>query len=894
MVEFNFDPDQTYNIFSENQNTRRDYEASEDYAKDQQTEAFREKMAPIATKETAKVANDDDSGIVGNTLNFAKHAAIGVAKGVEEMGQTFRLLEDNAFHLPEPKTTAEGLAQGFGQYLPAFIPAAGAIGVGVRLAGLVGKTKKAKMGVDFLIGTAAGGVADIAAFDPKEPNAANFLLVSGAIAQDSATGAAVKSLLAQDDSDTEALARTKSLVTGMIAGTVLTGLFKGAGYAVRKVKGEVVELDGIPIKKVEGLVKNEAEAYTDGILRSKGVDPDDVTLFDVSGQELTSAGTSINSGKLPSVFNKVLKSNKVGWIQGGKNFDIGGGSFDNMTQALKEQEVDNHIYDPFNRDANFNADSITQAAKGQSDTATISNVLNVIKEPENQLKAIKQAHNALKEDGKLFITVYEGNKTGVGASPPKKPDQFQQNKKLAEYLPMVKQVFPEAEIHNGMIVASKRAGKTGIPKTSPTYKMSPEGFKKFGHDLPSIEGGIKDSGERSRDDYVRPWDQLSPEKKLEAEEIVNRWAVSGEVGPVDLKKIESMNFLKLKTSEDVRNVLQFLSEQMDIKKLLKGRIKTEDFDTASGAAKMLEIPEKEMARIIQEQAGNVRGAIKYVGATRALAAASMKKAEDAFELFVANGSSHHYEEGLSQTKIAYDMLASGGELSKASSDLLRSHKKMIGEGEALSNIKRGLRHSIIYNDPELSIKQSGWFVSNKNVDKIKITAKFGNEAKRTTSIPKIKGESKADFKKRATSEARRSELGAIDKATRRQSVSRANAMNKSFKARGRDAMLEIYVNGLLSSAKTFEVNLLGNSTAIITSVIDRAYAGVFKKGGVVTGQEAAELTKSYWKSISSLDDLWSLMKQAWRLEPTKFIKQDFIRPHDRTLSAEGLRVGGNL
>tara|TARA_R110000751_G_scaffold303049_1_gene417451 strand:- start:40 stop:3831 length:3792 start_codon:yes stop_codon:yes gene_type:complete len=705
MVEFNFDPDQTYNIFSENQNTRRDYEASEDYAKDQQTEAFREKMAPIATKETAKVANDDDSGIVGNTLNFAKHAAIGVAKGVEEMGQTFRLLEDNAFHLPEPKTTAEGLAQGFGQYLPAFIPAAGAIGVGVRLAGLVGKTKKAKMGVDFLIGTAAGGVADIAAFDPKEPNAANFLLVSGAIAQDSATGAAVKSLLAQDDSDTEALARTKSLVTGMIAGTVLTGLFKGAGYAVRKVKGEVVELDGIPIKEVKEKVQKEAEIYTDGILKSKGV-------------------------------------------------DVGDGG--------------------------------------------------------------------------------------------------------------------------------------------PIYKISPEGFKKFGHDLPSIEGGIKDSGERVRDDYLRPWDQLSPEKKLEAEEIVNRWAVSGEVGPVDLKKIESMNFLKLKTSEDVRNVLQFLSEQMDIKKLLKGRIKTEDFDTASGAAKMLEIPEKEMARIIQEQAGNVRGAIKYVGATRALAAASMKKAEDAFELFVANGSSHHYEEGLSQTKIAYDMLASGGELSKASSDLLRSHKKMIGEGEALSNIKRGLRHSVIYNDPELSIKQSGWFVSNKNVDKIKITAKFGNEAKRTTSIPKIKGESKADFKKRATSEARRSELGAIDKATRRQAVSRANAMNKSFKARGRDAMLEIYVNGLLSSAKTFEVNLLGNSTAIITSVIDRAYAGVFKKGGVVTGQEAAELTKSYWKSISSLDDLWSLMKQAWRLEPTKFIKQDFIRPHDRTLSAEGLRVGGNL
>ena len=119
-------------------------------------------------------------------------------------------------------------------------------------------------------------------------------------------------------------------------------------------------------------------------------------------------------------------------------------------------------------------------------------------------------------------------------------------------------------------------------------------------------------------------------------------------------------------------------------------------------------------------------------------------------------------------------------------------------------------------------------------------------------------------------------------------------MNKSTMARSRDAMLEIYINGLLSSAKTFEVNLLGNSTAIVTSVIDRAYAGFLRKGGTVTGQEAAELGKSYWNSITSLGDLWSLMGQSWRMEATGFIKQDFIRPHDRTLSAEGLKLGGNL
>ena len=273
MAQFTFslDPDEN---FAAGINARDEYEGSPDFEKDIQTENFRDEFAPTADKETAKVANDDDSGIVGNVLNFGKHIAIGAAKGVEEVGQTLRLLDDNAFNLPQPKTTAEGLAQGFGQFLPAFIPAAGAIGVGVRAAGLIGKTKKAKMAVDFLIGTSAGVVADFAAFDPRDPNAANFLLVSGAIAQDSAAGIAVKSLLAQDDTDSEAIARLKSVATGIIAGATLTGLFRAAGYAVTKVKGRITHFDGIPIEEVKKSVDQEAEIYVDGILRSKGVDPD--------------------------------------------------------------------------------------------------------------------------------------------------------------------------------------------------------------------------------------------------------------------------------------------------------------------------------------------------------------------------------------------------------------------------------------------------------------------------------------------------------------------------------------------------------------------------------------------------------------------------------------------
>ena len=250
----------------------------------------------VAYKETDNVANYDDSGILGNTIgfgkwfyNFTKHTAIGAAKGVEEIGETFGVLEDDAFNLSKPQTTAEGLAQGIGQFMPAFIPAAGAIGWGVRAAGLVGKTKKVKMAVDFLIGATAGAVSDFISFDPKEPNVANFLLVSGAISKDSRAAEAVKALLAQDDSDPEVVARLKNATTGVIAGAILTGLFKGAGYAFKRVKGKGVELDGVPIEEVEDIARKEAENYTTGVLKSKQELIDEAYIDDPTTYTLSEA-----------------------------------------------------------------------------------------------------------------------------------------------------------------------------------------------------------------------------------------------------------------------------------------------------------------------------------------------------------------------------------------------------------------------------------------------------------------------------------------------------------------------------------------------------------------------------------------------------------------------------
>jgi len=176
-------------------------------------------------------------------------------------------------------------------------------------------------------------------------------------------------------------------------------------------------------------------------------------LWAVPKQLYDSAATSINDKKLPSAFTKLLNKNE--FKPNTVNIDIGGGRFDNATEALAEANVKNHVFDPFNRSYEHNMDVVNQIANGKADTATINNVLNVIAERDNQLKVLHQAKNALKPKGKAYISVYEGNKTGVGKPTSK---GFQHNKSTKEYLDLVKEVFPNTELRNGIITTTKRKG----------------------------------------------------------------------------------------------------------------------------------------------------------------------------------------------------------------------------------------------------------------------------------------------------------------------------------------------------------------------------------------------------------------------------------------------------
>lgn len=196
-----------------------------------------------------------------------------------------------------------------------------------------------------------------------------------------------------------------------------------------------------------GLLKINANPTKSGGLLKKNTN----SVWNEPTQAITSADTSINSSKLPAAFTQLNKEGA--FKKGSVNIDIGGGRFNNADDLLQKSDATNLVYDPFNRTKAHNANVVDAVSGGNADTATINNVLNVIDGEANQLKVLNQAKDAVRKDGEVFISVYQGVGDGVGKTTSK---GFQQNKKTKDYLELVREVFPDAELKKGIIRATNK------------------------------------------------------------------------------------------------------------------------------------------------------------------------------------------------------------------------------------------------------------------------------------------------------------------------------------------------------------------------------------------------------------------------------------------------------
>jgi len=125
----------------------------------------------------------------------------------------------------------------------------------------------------------------------------------------------------------------------------------------------------------------------------------------------------------------------------------------------------------------------------------------------------------------------------------------------------------------------------------------------------------------------------------------------------------------------------------------------------------------------------------------------------------------------------------------------------------------------------------------------------------------------------------------------RQLRTRIAALKKGMVTKGADGLLEIYINGLLSSFKTIgAVNPIGNTSAFVSTVIERAFAGA--TGNQIAMRESVELA---WNFISGMPEAFQTFLSAMKTGTSDWnVKFDLTNPNERMISKEAFNVGGNL
>ena len=164
-------------------------------------------------------------------------------------------------------------------------------------------------------------------------------------------------------------------------------------------------------------------------------------------QRRTSAGTSINSKKLPSIYKKVGAKIKPDAVF----IDVGCGKYtEHITKYATEREAVAFFYDPYNQSDDVNEEALMAAYNRNVDFALCSNVLNVIDTDDGVMECIQNAVNL--GGGTAFFTVYEGDGKGVGRET--KRDCWQRNEKLRSYAKYVPEGCSEA-FHHGMMIVRR-------------------------------------------------------------------------------------------------------------------------------------------------------------------------------------------------------------------------------------------------------------------------------------------------------------------------------------------------------------------------------------------------------------------------------------------------------
>ena len=151
-------------------------------------------------------------------------------------------------------------------------------------------------------------------------------------------------------------------------------------------------------------------------------------------QMYDSAATSINT--VNGIYKKIVGKYPLA----SSILDVGCGKYDSNKEFANDNGFAWFGIDPYNRTSEYN-DASLEALYDLCecpDIIMLNNVINVIAEDGVIFNVLNQVYNYAGKDTDVYITIYEGDKSGVGKVTTK---GYQRNQKLNKYTDYVNEFF---------------------------------------------------------------------------------------------------------------------------------------------------------------------------------------------------------------------------------------------------------------------------------------------------------------------------------------------------------------------------------------------------------------------------------------------------------------------
>jgi hypothetical protein len=123
--------------------------------------------------------------------------------------------------------------------------------------------------------------------------------------------------------------------------------------------------------------------------------------------------------------------------------DYGCGAYNKNKEYANDYNYLWFGYDPYNRTEEYNNSTLLWLENAKPNIIICSNVLNVIAEDNVLMDVLGQIYDYAGDDTDVYITIYEGDKSGLGKVTTK---GYQRNEKLNAYRDYILEFFDVIDI----------------------------------------------------------------------------------------------------------------------------------------------------------------------------------------------------------------------------------------------------------------------------------------------------------------------------------------------------------------------------------------------------------------------------------------------------------------